>query len=100
LAMLQVLVSGLVTMALYGAVVLGVVKIFQIATELGEIKDALLEIKRNTLDIPPAALASLSSTGRLAGAVSAQAYPSVSVDTQKDHVDAQRVDTDPVESPR
>ena len=38
--MLQVLVSGLVTMALYGAVVLGVVKIFQIATELGEIKDA------------------------------------------------------------
>jgi len=51
---MQLLISGLATMIAYAVVVAGVVKLFQIASDLGEIKEALLEIKHNALDIPGA----------------------------------------------
>jgi hypothetical protein len=57
---MQVLVSGLATLVVYGVIVAGVVKLFQIANDLGEIKEALLDIKRNALDVSPAVLAARS----------------------------------------
>ncbi len=49
----QVLLGGLATMVVYAVIVAGVIKLFHMASDLGEIKDALLEIKRNTQDVLP-----------------------------------------------
>jgi len=51
---LQLIISGVGSLVVYGIVIAAVYKLFQIATDLGEIKEALQEIKRNTQDaVPP-----------------------------------------------
>jgi hypothetical protein len=56
LGIMQVVFNGLATMVVYAVIVAGVVKLFRIASDLGEIKEALLDIKRNTQDVVPAVL--------------------------------------------
>jgi hypothetical protein len=46
----QVIFSAFGSLVVYGLVIAAVYKLFQIATDLTEIKDALQEIKRNTQD--------------------------------------------------
>ena len=48
---LQLIVGGLGSLIVYGIVIAAVYKLFQIATELSEIKDTLQDIKRNTQDV-------------------------------------------------
>jgi hypothetical protein len=51
---LQLIVSGIGSLVVYGLVIAAVYKLFQIATDLAEIKDALQDIKRNTQEaVPP-----------------------------------------------
>jgi len=50
---LQLVVSGVITLMVYSVMLFGVYKIFQLATEVAEIKDMLREIRRNTMAIPP-----------------------------------------------
>jgi hypothetical protein len=52
---LQLIISGVGSLLVYGMMIAGVYKLFQIATDLTEIKDTLQEIKRNTLDAAPRA---------------------------------------------
>jgi hypothetical protein len=51
---LQLILSGVGSLIVYGLVIAVVYKLFQIATDLSEIKDTLQDIRRNTLDTPPA----------------------------------------------
>jgi hypothetical protein len=50
---LQLIISGVGSLLVYGMMIAAVYKLFQIATDLTEIKDALQEIKRNTQDAAP-----------------------------------------------
>jgi hypothetical protein len=50
---LQLIVSGIGSLVVYGLVIAAVYKLFQIATDLAEIKDALQDIKRNVQDVVP-----------------------------------------------
>src|ERR1700761_8215027 len=52
---LQLILSGIGTLVVYGVLIAAVYKLFQIATDLSEIKEALQDIKRNTLDAYPPA---------------------------------------------
>jgi len=47
-AFVQELVSSVFTFVVYALIFAGVYKIFQMSTELGEIKDLLRDIRRNT----------------------------------------------------
>ena len=51
---MQLILSGVGSLIVYGLVIAAVYKLFQIATDLSEIKDTLQEIRRNTQDTPPA----------------------------------------------
>lgn len=51
---LQLILSGIGSLVVYGVMIAAVYKLFQIATDLSEIKDTLQDIKRNTQDTPPA----------------------------------------------
>lgn len=65
----------LMTFLALGLVVAGVMKLFQVATELGEIKDLLGEIKRSLSDAaigPVAAPPPLASPAHLMRAVNAE----------------------------
>jgi hypothetical protein len=59
----------------YIAVVAGVLKLFQIHTELGEIKDLLRDFKRNTNDPASPSISTQESPESLMRAVSAASYP-------------------------
>jgi hypothetical protein len=50
---LQFVISGVFTIIGYGMVLFAVYKIFQISTEVTEIKSLLQDIKRNTSSAPP-----------------------------------------------
>jgi hypothetical protein len=52
---LQAILGDMISLVVIGAVIAGIMKLFQIATSLNEIKDLLGDIKRNTLDIAPSA---------------------------------------------
>jgi hypothetical protein len=52
---LQAIIGEMITLVAVMAIVGGVMKLFQIATSLNEIKDLLTEIKRNTRDYSPPA---------------------------------------------
>ncbi len=52
---LQLLLSGIGSLVVYGLMIGAVYKLFQIATDLSEIKDVLHDIKRNTQDAHPPA---------------------------------------------
>jgi hypothetical protein len=65
----------LMTYLVLGLVVAGIMKVFQIASELSEIKDVLGEIKRSLLDAanaPVSSLPSLASPEHLVRAVNAE----------------------------
>ncbi len=63
------------SVAVYALLLAGVFKLFQIATDLGEIKDLLRDLKRNTENPLPPALSSSQSAESLLRAVSAESYP-------------------------
>jgi hypothetical protein len=50
------IVSGLVSIVMYSVVIFGIYKVFQIGTDVNEIRDLLRDIKRNTQDISPVPL--------------------------------------------
>jgi hypothetical protein len=51
----QAILSGVITIFFYALMIAAVWKIFQVATELGEIKNLLSDIRRNTeVQRPPA----------------------------------------------
>ncbi len=69
MSLLQAVIGQLVTIVLFGLLGLTVMKAFQIASELSEIKDLLQDIKRNT----SSNAAAPSSPMNLARAVNAAA---------------------------
>jgi hypothetical protein len=52
LPFLQAIIGDMVSLVAIMAILSGIIKLFQIATSLNEIKDVLSEIKRNTQDYP------------------------------------------------
>lgn len=75
----QVALSGIMTILVYSLILFAVFKIFQIATDLGEIKELLKDIKRNSEDHAVPALATTAypeaaSPGSLLRAVSDASY--------------------------
>jgi hypothetical protein len=52
---LQLIISGLLTLIVYGLALFAVYRIFQISTDVSEIKELLRAIKRNTENVPAAA---------------------------------------------
>jgi hypothetical protein len=71
---LQLAVSSLATLVVYSLLLFAAFKIVQIATELGEIKELLKDIKRNGEDHSPAATTA-GSPESLMRAVAAATYP-------------------------
>ena len=72
---LQVAISSLATIVVYSLLLFAAFKIVQIATELGEIKELLKDIKRNGEDNSPGGLATGRSPESLMRAVAAATYP-------------------------
>ena len=54
----QVVVSTIGTLFVYAMIAAGVFKLFQIATDVGEMKDILKDMKRNSESVPPASWSS------------------------------------------
>jgi len=83
LSLFQVALGSVTTLVIYGVILAGVYKLFQVATDVGEIKEALLEIKRNTQDAAaPAPGRSMEIPAeRLMRAVNAESYPPAIPDT-------------------
>jgi len=82
---LQLIVSGVGSLMVYGIVIAAVYKLFQIATDLSEIKDTLQDIKRNTQDAPPAGwtpASTQSSPESLMRALAAPTADPAEVDSQ------------------
>ncbi len=76
MGLLSMAFGQLMTYLVLGIVVAGVMKLFQVATELGEIKDLLGEIKRSLSDAatrPAAPPPPLASPAHLMRAVNAEA---------------------------
>ena len=72
----QEVIGGLMSTIAYAVVVFAVVKIYAISVEVSEIKELLKDIKRNTEDHAPAALAPhATSPESLIRAVHASSYP-------------------------
>jgi len=76
----QEVVSGLLTLLVYSLMFAGVYKVFQIATDMGEIKELLRDIRRNSDHAPaiPAAVAQVhasQSPEDLMRALREQNYP-------------------------
>jgi hypothetical protein len=95
--MMQIVLSGVATLFVYAMIVAGVTKLFQIATDLGEIKDALNEIRRNTQDAMPPALVR-HSPGRLPEPAIAQVYSPAPAVAQPDAVESPRELASPLNS--
>ena len=53
LPILQTILGDMFTLAVVGAVIAGIVKLFEATAALNEIKDLLVDIKRNTSDYTP-----------------------------------------------
>jgi hypothetical protein len=71
---LQVAISGIMSVVVYTVILFAVFKIFQISTDLSEIKELLKDIKRNSEDHSPAAISQARSPESLLRAVSATSY--------------------------
>ena len=80
---LQAAIANVLSLVAFGCVIAGVMKCFQIANELGEIKQVLKEIRRNTEGAPvtsPAAVHAVSpaapaqSPEKLLRALDAESY--------------------------
>ena len=54
---MQLVISGLLTLIVYGIALFAVYRIFQISKDVAEIKEMVREIKRNTQDAPVARVA-------------------------------------------
>lgn len=52
---IPMVISGVVSLVMYSLVILGIYKVFQIGTDVNEIRDLLRDIKRNTQDLSPTA---------------------------------------------
>ncbi len=72
MATLQYIISGALTLIVYGMVLFGVYRIFMISTDVSEIKTLLRDIKRNTGISPTASYA--NSPEALVRAVHAASY--------------------------
>jgi hypothetical protein len=75
LSPVQAAISGIMTILVYTVILFAVFKIFQIATDLGEIKEVLKDIKRGIEDHSPASLSTVRSPESLLRAVTAESYP-------------------------
>lgn len=54
ISILQAIIGDAISLAAVVAILAGIIKLFQIATSLTEIRDLLVQIKRNTQDYSPA----------------------------------------------
>ena len=75
LAPVQAILGTLVSIVIYAVILMGVIKLFQIATDLSEIKDLLHDIKRNTQDAALPGLSAPPSPESLLHAVNAESAP-------------------------
>jgi hypothetical protein len=71
----QAVINGLISIVIYAIILAGVVKLFQIASDMSEIKDLLQDIKRNTQDGSPSKFSPARSPENLLRAVAAESYP-------------------------
>ena len=81
----QVMIGGVISIVFYSVVLGGLYKLFQISSDLGEIKDLLKDIRRNTELAPPPGLASRESSESLMRAVSAVSYEDLPSDVEQHH---------------
>jgi len=72
---MDTVLNVVLSLTAYAAVMAGVLKLFQIGTDLGEIKDLLRDIKSNTNDSMSPAISTPESPEHLLRAVSAESYP-------------------------
>lgn len=54
MAPMQLVISGVLTLIIYGLGLFAVYRVFQISNDVSEIKNLLREIKRNNLEAPAA----------------------------------------------
>jgi hypothetical protein len=81
-AVIQTVVSSGVTIVVYAVILAGVYKLFQIATDVNEMKDLLRDIKRNTQEIPsphPEGTHVSRSPEDVLRTLSAESYPAATV---------------------
>ena len=78
----QFMVGGVISIVFYSVVLSGLYKVFQISTELGEIKELLKDIRRNTENASPVAPALRESPESLMRAVSAARYEDLPSDVE------------------
>jgi hypothetical protein len=71
----QAAISGVMSIVVYTVILFAAFKIFQIATELGEIKELLKDIKRNSDDQVTGTYSTTRSPESLMRAVSEATYP-------------------------
>ncbi len=57
MAPLQLIISGLLTLIVYGLALFAVYRIFQISKDISEVKELLRDLKRSTEDAPAPAAA-------------------------------------------
>lgn len=74
MAMVQVMIGGVVSIIFYAVVLGAVYKLFQIHWELGEIKEVLKDIRRNTENVPAPTMGLSRSPENLMHAISAASY--------------------------
>lgn len=53
MGLVQAVVGSMITLIFYGVVAIAVWKLFQIASDLGEVKELLSDIRRNLISLPP-----------------------------------------------
>jgi hypothetical protein len=72
----QEFISGLMSTLVYVVIAFAVIKVYAISVEVSEIKELLRDIKRNTEDrLPPAVAAHAVSPESLVRAIHASSYP-------------------------
>lgn len=78
---LQFIISGVFTIIGYGMFLFAVYKVFQINTEVTEIKSLLQEIKRNTSTVP-SAVSTIHSPESLVRAIHSASYSDLDAQLQ------------------
>lgn len=73
----QMIVSSLVSILAYSLLIFAVYKLFQLASDVREIKDTVQDIRRNTQEAVPPPVAHSQSPETLLRAVGAESYPEI-----------------------
>jgi hypothetical protein len=87
IGMLQAIIGDMISLVAVLAILGGIIKLFQIATSLNEIKDLLIEMKRNAREVPPSvsgvpSYSAASPRGALANRSGAEALQAALLDPE------------------